>query len=154
MQKHFLPSDVAQILSRDLASMADEVRAMPDNLLWKNMPGITNSVGTLAYHICGNLQHFIGAVLGHSGYTRRREDEFNRHDLSKAELLQEIDITIGAITAALSGLSQDDLSKEMPDTPPQHKGTTVGYFLIQLCCHFSRHRGQLNYLRRILSPAS
>lgn len=25
-----------------------------------------------------------------------------------------------------------------------------GYFLVQLCCHLSRHRGQLNYLRRIL----
>jgi uncharacterized damage-inducible protein DinB len=150
---HFLPADVAQILSRDLSAMADEVRATPDELLWKGLPGITNSVGTLAYHLCGNLQHFIGAVLGNSGYVRRREEEFNRHDLSKEELLQEIAVTIQAVTSALSSLTQDDLSKEMPDTPPQHKGRTVGYFLIQLCCHFSRHRGQLDYLRRMLSPA-
>jgi hypothetical protein len=39
----------------------------------------------------------------------------------------------------------------MPVTPPQHKGRTIGYFLIQLVAHFQRHRGQLNYLRRMLS---
>ena len=27
-------------------------------------PGIANSGGTLALHLTGNLQHFIGAVLG------------------------------------------------------------------------------------------
>ena len=27
-------------------------------------PGLANSGGTLALHLTGNLQHFIGAVLG------------------------------------------------------------------------------------------
>lgn len=36
-------------------------------------PGITNSVGNLGQHLCGNLQHFIGAVLGSTGYVRNRE---------------------------------------------------------------------------------
>ena len=42
-----------------------------------------------------------------------------------------------------------DLEMEMPDPPPHHVGKSVGFFLIQLTCHLSRHRGQLDYLRRI-----
>ncbi len=42
----------------------------------------------------------------------------------------------------------------MPDPPEQHKGRTIAFFLVQLCCHLSRHRGQLNYIRRILEAGS
>jgi uncharacterized damage-inducible protein DinB len=151
MPEHFLPTDIAQILTRDLGTLAEEVNATPDELLWKAMPGITNSVGTLTYHLCGNLRHFIGGILGGSGYVRNREAEFSHQPLSKEQLLTEIESTITELNSALQKLTSEDLSREMPDTPPHHKGRSVGYFLIQLCCHFARHSGQLNYLRRIAS---
>lgn len=154
MPEHFLPSDIAHILCRDLHELADEVESTPDELLWKNMPGVTNSVGTLAYHLCGNLQHFIGAILGNTGYIRKREEEFARHDLSKEQLLGEIHKTKASVELALGALSAADLHREMPDTPPHHKGRSVGYFLIQLVAHFARHRGQLNYLKRILTEST
>ncbi len=150
MPEHFLPTDIAHILTRDLGTLAEEVRQTPDELLWKPMPGITNPVGTLAYHLCGNLRHFIGGILGGSGYVRNREAEFAHQPLSKEVLLLEIEKTIEEVNHALQQLSAEDLSREMPDTPPHHKGRSVGYFLIQLCCHFARHSGQLNYLRRLL----
>jgi uncharacterized damage-inducible protein DinB len=103
----------------------------------------------LCYHICGNLHHFIGAQLGDDGYIRDREAEFHRKDLTIAELIVTIDNTIRAVTQSLSKITEDDLEKEMPEPPPQHKGRSIGFFLIQLCCHLSRHRGQLNYLKRI-----
>lgn len=152
MPEHFLPADIAQILTRDLGTLAEEVRATPNELLWKSAPGVTNSVGTLTYHLCGNLRHFIGSVIGQSGYLRNREAEFAHQPLSKDTLLAEIELTITDLNNALSKLSAEDLMREMPDTPPHHKGRSVGYFLVQLCCHFARHSGQLNYLRRILSP--
>ncbi len=142
--------DAEEIILRDLDDLVMEVDATDDKDLWRSVPGITNSVGTLAFHLCGNLRHFIGAVLGNDGYVRRREEEFSRRDLSKEELILEIRNTRQAVEKALSSLSIDQLTKEMPDTPPQHKGRTIGFFLMQLICHLSRHRGQLNYLRRIL----
>jgi len=131
--------------------MAEEVESTPDSLLWASMPGVTNSVGTLAFHLCGNLQHFIGNVLGSSGYVRNRDAEFSHQPLSKATLIAEIEKTSAAVKLALSQLTPEDLTREMPDTPPHHKGRSVGYFMVQLCCHFARHSGQLNYLRRIAS---
>ncbi|MFN5148483.1 MAG: DinB family protein [Flavobacteriia bacterium] len=150
MEKFDLIQDVREIILRDLQDLETEVNDTSDHNLWRSVPGITNSVGTLAFHLCGNLRHFIGAVLGKDGYLRMREEEFSRKDLTKEELIREISSTRQAVERALSSLSETQLTEEMPDTPPQHKGRTVGFFLLQLVCHLSRHRGQLNYLRRIL----
>jgi len=150
MEKFDLIQDVREIILRDLQDLETEVNDTSDHNLWRSVPGITNSVGTLAFHLCGNLRHFIGAVLGKDGYLRMREEGFSRKDLTKEELIREISSTRQAVERALSSLSETQLTEEMPDTPPQHKGRTVGFFLLHLVCHLSRHRGQLNYLRRIL----
>lgn len=146
-----LIQDVRHMLDRDLAAMAEELAAIPDDHLWRPLPGIINPVGTLALHICGNLRHFIGALLGGDGYVRDREEEFLARDLPKAELLRRIEATRSAVSAALDRLPPERLPEPMPAPPPQHQGRTVAFFLVQLCCHTSRHQGQLNYLRRILS---
>ena len=148
------PLDIGQILVRDLGTMAEEVLSTPPMLLWQTVPGINNSVGTLAWHICGNLRHFIGAVLGEDGYVRRREAEFTVTNLTHEELVEEIKATAAAVDAALRDLNPQRLAEPMSDTPPHHKGRSIGYFLIQLVAHFQRHRVQLDYLRRILSTNS
>ena len=140
-----------EIIIRDLHAMREEISLTDADLLWKSYPGIINSVGTLSCHICGNLRHFIGTALAKDGYIRDRDAEFNQQGLKKEEILQMIDDTISALKSAFEQLTDGELEREMPDTPPQHKGRTVGFFLIQLCCHLSRHRGQLDYLRRIIS---
>ena len=52
------------ILTRDLDALAQEVEVTPDGLLWQGVPGFPNAVGTLAFHLCGNLRHFIGHEIG------------------------------------------------------------------------------------------
>ena len=152
MQEALL-QDVREILMRDLADMEREVSGIPEEHLWKPLPGIINPVGTLSHHLCGNLRHFVGAVMGGDGYQRHREDEFAARGLDRDELLEEIRVTREAVGAALMAFDPARLGEPMPDTPPQHKGRSIGFFLVQLCCHLSRHRGQLNYLRRILQGA-
>jgi hypothetical protein len=136
-----------EIIIRDLNALKEEIKITDEDLLWHAEPGIINSVGTLCYHICGNLNHFIGNKIGHNEYIRDREAEFNKHDLSKNELVFVIDQTINCIEKVLS--TEIDLEMVMPDPPPHHVGKSIGFFLIQLTCHLSRHRGQLDYLRRI-----
>ena len=41
-----------------------------DETVWRTLPGVPNSAGNLALHVAGNLQHFVGAVLGGSAYVR------------------------------------------------------------------------------------
>lgn len=147
-QFDFLHS-IEEIILRDLDALHAELVLTEEANLWKVHPGVLNATGTLTYHLCGNLRHFIGATLANDGYVRQREEEFSKTDLTKEELLEEITSTKTAVAAAFSGLTNADLDREMPDTPPQHKGRSIGFFLMQLSCHLSRHTGQLNYARRI-----
>jgi len=40
----------------------------------------------LALHICGNLQHFVGAILGNTGYIRERDLEFTQKEYPAVKL--------------------------------------------------------------------
>lgn len=74
------------LLVRELNGFAKEIEMFPDDeLMWTAMPGVTNSAANLAWHVCGNLQHFVGTVLGGTGYVRNREAEFGRRSGSRAE---------------------------------------------------------------------
>jgi uncharacterized damage-inducible protein DinB len=149
-----LTSDISEIVVRDLGALAQEIKDTPLEHLWEVREGVSNSVGTLALHLCGNLRHFIGHGLGQDDYERDPQAEFGRRDASKEEILQEIERTQAATLAALTGLSEKDVESAMPITPPRHEGRSIGFFLVQLCCHLSWHRGQLNYLRRILDAGA
>lgn len=140
-----------EIIIRELKSLHQELEETPEDHLWRTLPGIINSVGTLSHHICGNLRHFIGEKLGGDGYVRDIVDEFKNHQLTKKELLEEVILTIAAVNASLEKLNRDRIQDRMPEPPPHHEGRSIGFFLIQLCCHLSRHKGQLNYIRRILA---
>jgi len=143
--------DIRTILLRDLESLRKEVEAYPDSkTIWAVKDGITNSAGTLTLHLCGNLQHFIGAVLGKSGYVRDRDDEFTSRDLSADELLKEIAATSAAVEKTLDQLADNVL---LADYPVQVGGRTLptGRFLIHLCTHLAFHLGQIDYHRRLVT---
>jgi hypothetical protein len=103
------------ILTRDLISLRKEIEAYPaEPDLWRGAEGITNSGGTLALHLAGNLQHFIGAVLGNTGYVRNRDAEFAERDVPRAQVLHRIDAALAAVQETLAGLSDADLGREYP----------------------------------------
>ena len=142
------------ILTRDLQVLAKEVVATPDDVLWSTMDGVTNSVGTLSVHLCGNLRHFVGHLLGKDGYIRNRDLEFAGTPIPKQEVLLEIENTRAAVDQALLHLDPDILDDPMPSPPAHHEGRSVRFFLMQLTCHLSRHSGQVNYLRRVLTATT
>ena len=139
------------LISRELTSFMDELRLFPDDqTVWKVLPGITNSAGNLTLHICGNLNHFIGAVLGNTGYLRDRDSEFSKRSGDREELIQLINDTKYMINSVLPGLSDEVLAKHFPE-PFDGKELPCDLFLMHLTTHLAHHLGQIGYLRRILT---
>lgn len=143
-----LPS-IAAILDRDLRALKREVEAYPDERdLWAQVPGISNVAGTLALHLAGNLQYYVGAVLGGSGYVRDRPAEFARRDVPRSELLREIEAALSTVARALAGTI--DPEAEFPESIAG-KRVRTGDYLVHLATHFAYHLGQLDYHRRIVT---
>jgi hypothetical protein len=144
-------ASIAVILLRDIRALRRELEAYPDERqLWAEPAGITNSGGTLALHLVGNLRHFIGARLGGTGYLRDRPAEFARRHVPRAELLAEIAGLEGEVTRALAGLDSARLEDTFPEEIAGLRLPT-GQYLVHLVAHFTFHLGQLDYHRRVVT---
>lgn len=141
---------LAALFERDLQRLADELNSYQTEAnLWKVLPGTTNSAGVLAKHLLGNLNHFVGAVLGESGYIRDRAAEFANTAKPKVELLEEISELKSSISEYIGSLSPEVMDADYPiEVFGAPMNTT--FFLIHLQGHLNYHLGQINYHRRTL----
>lgn len=150
-----LATNVGTLLVRELHAFAREIELYPDDTtVWQKAPGITNSAGNLALHVAGNLQHFVGAVLGGTGYVRNRELEFSRSSGSRAEIKAELEAAIVAVQKTLPALSAEVLARAYPSSPVPGREIGTALFLQHLCSHASFHLGQAGYLRRVITGDS
>jgi hypothetical protein len=139
-----------EIMVRDIRKMKEEIGLYKNETdIWKLTPGIGNSTGTLALHITGNLQHFIGAVLGGTGFVREREREFAERNIAKAELISGLDDAEAIVTKILGALPDEKLVQDFPIEFMGKRSTHQ--VLIILVSHLSYHLGQVNYHRRLLA---
>lgn len=140
-----------RILLRDLDTLRREIQAYArEDDLWTVPPGIQNSAGTLARHAAGNLQHFVGAQLGGTGYVRDRDAEFAPRTVPRRELEADLAQAMQAVRATLDGLSPDRLA----ETYPLEVGgvrVSTGTFLVHLATHLAYHLGQVDYHRRLVT---
>jgi hypothetical protein len=81
---------------------------------------------------------------------RDRDGEFSRRDVSREELLAEVDRTEAAVTATLDQLDEGALDAPYP---LEVGGVTLDTrrFLTHLCVHLGYHLGQLDYHRRFVT---
>jgi hypothetical protein len=147
-------ADIALNLVRELEGLKRELACFADDeSVWSTLPGVANSAGNLALHVAGNLQYFIGTVLGHTGYVRNRDVEFGRRSGPREDIYAELDAAISVVRRVLPSLPNERLDKEYPERVMglQFRAST---FLVHLCAHAGFHLGQAGYLRRTLTGDS
>ncbi len=146
-----LKDTLIKIFEREFDKLKSEIEQYEDERkLWLTKEEISNSAGNLCLHLIGNMNHFIGAVLGETGYLRDRDSEFSLKDVSRESLLTQIEKTKEAVTNSLSKLSNEDFDTNFP--VEKHDETVkMDFMLLHLLTHFNYHLGQINYHRRLIS---
>ena len=141
---------LTELYNRDLDQLSKEISLYKNEEdIWRVSGEIKNSAGNLALHLVGNLQHFVGALLGDTGYVRDRENEFNARNVPRVEILSEVETTREVITRVLPLLTAEMLASATSDKIPFNM--TNEQFLLHLYGHFGYHLGQINYHRRLLA---
>jgi hypothetical protein len=149
-----LSSHAETLLLRELDGFSREISLFPDDAsLWKTVPGVTNSAGNLASHVMGNLQHYVGKVLGGTAYVRDRDAEFSRRSGTREDLLAEIRKTAGVVQKVLGEFPESRLAEDFPESLMGMRLHT-DLFLLHLCVHAGFHLGQAGYVRRIVTEDS
>jgi len=145
-----LKETLTEIFERDLQKLATEINLYKDeDKLWLVKEGISNSAGNLCLHLLGNLNHFIGATLGHTGYVRYREDEFSLKNIPRQDLITNIENCKLIVKGSLTNLPEPEMQKDFP-LNVFGKITSTEFMLVHLAAHLSYHLGQINYHRRLL----
>ena len=148
-----LLSTLTELFVRDLEKLKAEIQQYRDeNALWVTGGEIANSAGKLCLHLVGNLNHFIGATLGQTGYVRERDLEFSLKNVPRQELLDAVDKTIAVVQTSLEKWKDADLYERFP-LEKHGQVVTTGYMLLHLQTHLNYHLGQINYHRRLLDEA-
>ncbi|MBO6881752.1 DinB family protein [Winogradskyella sp.] len=139
-----------KLFKRDLSKLKEEINGYKvESNLWLTPGEIKNSAGNLGLHLVGNLNHFIGAALGNTGYIRQRDLEFSLKDVPRIELIKQIDDTMVIVENTLSKLTPQDLEQQYKHRVFE-KPTSTEYFLVHLAMHLAYHLGQINYHRRLI----
>lgn len=142
---------VRALLDRDLEALGREVEAYSDDALpWVRIDGLPNPGGTLVLHLCGNLRHYVGAVLGHSAYVRDRPAEFSATDIPRTALVALVEQTRSEVAHALEQVTPEILDRAFPE-PVGGMTLQCGDFLLHLASHLAYHLGQLDYHRRFVT---
>jgi uncharacterized damage-inducible protein DinB len=144
---------VCSALIEELEQLRNDVRQTAEPLsekqLWAKPVEPGNSVGHLILHLTGNLNFFVGAQLGGTGYVRDREREFtDPQPIPKAALLANLDTAVAMFRRVVGGLNAEQLAAPHPTA----KFGSVLKTLVHLVAHFAVHRGQISYIVRLIKP--
>jgi hypothetical protein len=127
-----------------------EIEQYPnDESLWIRDSYISNAAGNLCLHLMGNLNHYVGAGIGKSGYVRDRPLEFEDRDIARQELLSRLDKTREVVLSSLRGLSDERLGEPFVDGGHNAEDGSIEEELVGILTHFNYHLGQINYHRRL-----
>jgi uncharacterized damage-inducible protein DinB len=130
---------------RHLASRVERaVRSLPREKLWVKPYPYGNSVGHLVLHLTGNLNHYVGAVIGETGYVRDRPKEFTDPTQYQAEeVLKRFHEAVDVVEKTIRSLDADKLVVPVTEQPP----VQTRFGLLVLCAaHMNNHIGQMSYL--------
>lgn len=149
-----LLENLQTIYLREVATLQRELELYPDDTsVWKELPGLPNSAGTLILHLAGSLQHFFGATLGKTGYVRDRDAEFTKRGVSRSSLKKELEAANAGVNAGFANLTEARLSQPFPAKFTDTELSTQ-LTLLQFLSHLAYHLGQIDYHRRVVTGNS
>lgn len=146
-----LGQNLAILLVRELETFEREIDLLGDDeRIWDIAPGCPNSAANSALHVAGNLRHYVGAVLGGSGYVRDRGREFGRRSGSRGDVKAELRAAIRDVGTVLPALTEAVFATDFPELVNGLRLRT-DRFLMHLCAHAAYHLGQADYVRRVVT---
>ena len=127
-------------------SVATLAASLTEDQFWQKPFSFGNSFGHLVLHLTGNLNYYIGAEVGATGYVRDRDREFvEPKRIPKAEALKKFDDAISTVLSTLKAQSPADWAKPYTAMREETAGNRFNIFL-RCATHLHHHVGQMNYL--------
>jgi uncharacterized damage-inducible protein DinB len=122
------------------------VAPLSDEQLWTRPYPYGNSIGHLLLHLTGNLNFYIGAEIGGTGYVRNRPLEFSDPSRwPKDVVIRNFVDAIATVAAVLEKQAESDWAVPFAAKGMEDAGDRFSAVL-RCAGHLSHHTGQIMYL--------
>lgn len=131
-------------IERYAQGLIELIEPLSDEQFWSVEGGIPNSIGTLARHLTGNLNHYFGAGLLENGYVRDREHEFVESGLPKAQVISDLEAAVEIARQVVEAIDVKRILQPYT-TPCGREYESLAYHVLRMLTHFVIHCGQADY---------
>ncbi len=136
----------------ELGSVVKEMaQSLDEEQFWRKPFTFGNSFGHLVLHLTGNLNYYIGAEIGKTGYVRDRPREFTETERRpKKDVMQRFDDAVKMVVKTIQEQKEEDWAKPYSAKGEEDAGNR--WLLVLRCAtHLHHHVGQMMYLKNQLA---
>ncbi len=121
---------------------------LDENDIWLRPNPVSNSVGNLLSHLCGNLtQYGIASLCGYPDIRERHLEFSVSGGLTKSQLLEKLEKIVAEVKNGIDSCSIEELLRVRDVQTFKMSGLGVVMHLVE---HLSYHTGQIAFWTKIL----
>ena len=123
------------------------VDQLSEDDVWWRPNEISNSIGNLVLHLCGNVRQWIVSSIGGVEFKRDRDGEFAaRGPVPKAELVANLKRAVLEVDVVLAQLESGRLLERLTIQKYDVSTLQAVYHVVE---HFGYHLGQILYIYKM-----
>ena len=135
-------------IDENLRMVQKSLQMVSEEDLWKRPNEMSNSIGIILVHLCGNITQYILSGLDGREDLRQREEEFARTGgYSKAMLVDKLNALLKEVKSVINSLPEEQLTRRYSVQGFDLSGAGI---LIHVVEHFSYHTGQIAFWVKVL----
>ncbi len=121
---------------------------LSDDDMWLSPNEVSNSIGNMILHLCGNIRQYIISSLGHKEDIRERDKEFStKGGFNKEQLMNLLQDTIHEAVSVIKKVDGPSLLKIRSVQGYSYSGLGIIFHVVE---HFSYHTGQVIFYTKLL----
>ena len=145
--KEFITQSIYRI-NENTPKIVSCINELGEDEIWKRPNNVSNSIGNLVLHLCGNITQYIISSLSEAEDTRERDKEFSANGgYSKSELINKLKATVEKAITVIQNMDVPDLLRKRHVQGFVSSG--IGN-IIQVTEHYSYHTGQIIFWTKLL----
>ncbi len=122
---------------------------LSEEQIWMRPNEVSNSIGNLLLHICGNTRQYLISALGDQPDIRERDAEFSaKGGYDKEELQHKLSVTVEQAINSIRVIDEDRLMKIHSVQGFEFSGIAI---IVHVTEHYSHHTGQIIFLTKVLT---
>jgi uncharacterized damage-inducible protein DinB len=147
--QEFIDQSISIIEKKNTPKIMKCLDELSEEQIWLRPNEVSNSIGNILLHLCGNITQYIISSLGDQPDIRERDKEFSAEGgYNKQELLNKLTHTLQQAVNVIKNVDDAQLLKVHSVQGFNYSGIGI---IVHVTEHYSHHTGQIIFWTKQLT---